>query len=145
MENYEKKYSNKHVYDCIIIGSGLSGLQTAQSLINDHDLAIEDVLILESQDYIGGRVRQMNDFIKGCKIDVGAEFLHGSNTLLTQFAEKNNEALRDLYCWAHGMLCYISIYLLIYQFIYLSIYIYIYIYPFILLLYLYLCIYVSGR
>jgi hypothetical protein len=32
---------------------------------------------LEAQDYVGGRVKQITEFIKGAKIEVGAEFLHG--------------------------------------------------------------------
>lgn len=74
---YQAKYSNKPVYDVIIVGGGLSGLQTAWSLINKHQVDPKKILILEAQDYIGGRVKQITEFVKGAKIEVGAEFLHG--------------------------------------------------------------------
>ena len=52
-------------YDCIIVGAGLSGLQTAHDLIHKHHVDAQKVLVLEAQDYVGGRVRQMSSFIKG--------------------------------------------------------------------------------
>jgi cytochrome b involved in lipid metabolism len=70
-------YSNKPVYDCIIIGSGMSGLQCGWTLVNDHNVSKDKVLVLEAQDYVGGRVKQMKEFIRGTKVEVGAEFLHG--------------------------------------------------------------------
>jgi len=102
MEREPLKYPTNVIYDCIIVGSGVSGLQTAKSLIKDHHVPAENILVLEAQDYIGGRVRQMDSFVRGVKIDVGAEFLHGNNTLLTKFAEENNEPVHEIYCWAHG-------------------------------------------
>lgn len=71
------KFSNKPVYDCIIIGAGLSGLQTGYTLVNQHKVNQHNILVLEAQDYVGGRVKQIHEFIKGSKIEVGAEFLHG--------------------------------------------------------------------
>lgn len=95
-------YSNRVVYDCIVIGSGISGLQCAHSLTTEHSFPPENVLVLEANDYVGGRVRQMGDFIKGVQVDVGAEFLHGQSTLLTKFAKENNQPISEIYCWAHG-------------------------------------------
>lgn len=95
-------YSNRVIYDCIVIGSGVSGLQCAHSLITDHGVPTENVLVLEANDYVGGRVRQMSDFIKGVHVDVGAEFLHGQSTLLTKFAEEQNQPIEEIFCWAHG-------------------------------------------
>jgi cytochrome b involved in lipid metabolism len=74
---YVAKYSNKPIYDVIIVGGGLSGLQTGWSLVNQHKVDPKKILILEAQDYIGGRVKQIDEFVKGAKIEVGAEFLHG--------------------------------------------------------------------
>lgn len=102
LEKPPLKYPTNKVYDCIVIGSGLSGLQCAQKLTSEHKISPENVLVLEALDYVGGRVHQVTDFIKGVNIDVGAEFLHGSNTLLTKFAEENNEPVSELFCWAHG-------------------------------------------
>ena len=95
-------FPTNKIYDCIVIGAGVSGLQCAQTLTSDHGVNTTDVLVLEAQDYIGGRVRQMTEFIKGVNIDIGAEFLHGDHTELTKFAKKYNESYSPIYCWAHG-------------------------------------------
>jgi monoamine oxidase len=39
-------------YDVIIIGSGISGLAAASELVNN---GVSNILILEAQDYVGGR------------------------------------------------------------------------------------------
>jgi monoamine oxidase len=96
------KYPTNRIYDCIVVGAGISGLQCATNLTRKHNVPTENILVLEAQDYVGGRVRQMSDFVKGVHIDVGAEFLHGSNTYLTRFAEENKEPITEIYCWAHG-------------------------------------------
>ena len=96
------QYSHQKIYDCIIIGAGISGLKTAHTLIHSHQLPKENVLLLDAQDYIGGRVKQITEFIPGTKIDVGAEFLHGDKTELTKFAEETKQPLRKIFCWAHG-------------------------------------------
>ena len=95
-------FTSDKIYNCIVIGSGVSGLQCAKTLTKDNGISTNDVLVLEAQDYIGGRVRQMTDFIRGVKIDIGAEFLHGGNTELTKFAEAQKEPLENIFCWAHG-------------------------------------------
>jgi hypothetical protein len=100
----DRIYTEKKIYDCIIIGSGLAGLQCANTLLQNCDkvIAKEDVLILEASDYVGGRVKQVDSFVSGIPIDVGAEFLHGTNTLLAQTAIENDDPLKELFCWAHG-------------------------------------------
>ena len=77
-------------------------MQCARALIDDHGLDSKDILILEAQDYIGGRIKQNTDFVKNVKIDLGAEIIHGNNTVLTKLAEKANETITANYCWAHG-------------------------------------------
>ena len=77
-------------------------MQCARALIDDHGLDSKDILILEAQDYIGGRIKQNTDFVKNVKIDHGAEIIHGNNTVLTKLAEKANETITANYCWAHG-------------------------------------------
>ena len=52
-------YSDDSVYDVVIVGAGLSGLQCAKSLTAEYGLQKEKILILEAQEYIGGRVRQV--------------------------------------------------------------------------------------
>jgi hypothetical protein len=43
--------------------------------VDEHGLDSKDILILEAQDYIGGRVKQNTEFIKNFKIDLGNFFL----------------------------------------------------------------------
>ena len=78
VDNTTKKAGNTDmVYDVIIVGAGLSGLKCGHSLINQYGIDKEKILVLEAQDYVGGRVKQNTDFIKGIKIELGAEMLHG--------------------------------------------------------------------
>lgn len=44
----------------------------------------------------------MSEFIKGVHVDVGAEFLHGTDTELTRLAAAAGEPTTEIYCWAHG-------------------------------------------
>ena len=48
------------------------------------------------------RIVQDKNFIKGVKVELGAEILHGSDTLLTKYAKQYNWPLQEIYCWAHG-------------------------------------------
>jgi len=89
-------------FDVIIVGAGLSGLKAAHTLRNKYGIHPSRILILEAQDYVGGRIKQSVDFIPGCKIDLGAEFIHGDNSMLNEFAEETQEPLQNLFCWAHG-------------------------------------------
>lgn len=102
IEKLPLQYSTKKIYDCIVVGAGVSGLRCAHSLTTDHRIKREDVLLLEAQDYVGGRVREISEFIKGINIEVGAEFLHGTDTHLTRLAESFEEPKSPIYCWAHG-------------------------------------------
>lgn len=65
-------------------------------------LAAEKILLLEAQDYVGGRVRQSTDFVKNVKVELGAEILHGKNTALTHFAERVGQPIDQIFTWAHG-------------------------------------------
>lgn len=94
--------SQDKVYDCIVIGAGLSGMQTAKSLVVDHNVSAKNILLLEAQDYIGGRVRQSTNFISNVKVELGAEILHGKNTELTDFAAQQKEPIDEMFIWAHG-------------------------------------------
>lgn len=57
------------VYDCIIIGGGISGLSCAKTLIKDFHIPSENVLICEAHSYVGGRIMQTSEFIKGLLVD----------------------------------------------------------------------------
>jgi cytochrome b involved in lipid metabolism len=53
------QHSTKHIYDCIVVGAGVSGLRCAHALSTQHGVRKQDILLLEAQDYVGGRVRQV--------------------------------------------------------------------------------------
>lgn len=74
----------KH-YQVIIIGAGIAGLSCAKYLIENN---IENILILEAQNQIGGRCRTIPLFDQ--QIELGCEVLHGevSNNPLFQLAEE---------------------------------------------------------
>ncbi|KAL7135350.1 hypothetical protein ABFS83_11G088700 [Erythranthe nasuta] len=55
----------------IVIGGGISGIAAARMLQN----ASFKVIVLESQDRIGGRIH--TDYSFGCPVDMGASWLHG--------------------------------------------------------------------
>ena len=91
-------------YDCIVIGAGVAGLACAKKILEKEGEVdrTAKILVLEAQSYIGGRVKQSDDFITGAKVELGAEILHGAETLLTEFAKEKNELITEEYCWAHG-------------------------------------------
>jgi monoamine oxidase len=71
----------------IVIGAGISGLVAAQRLASQG----VDVLILEAQNRIGGRVKTNREF--SVPLELGANWLHGGagNPLKKQFADLNIE------------------------------------------------------
>ncbi len=69
-----------HSYDVIVIGAGAAGLTAAQEL-STKGIA---VLVLEAQDYIGGRIKTYHEW--GRPVELGAEFIHGSNTVTAKLA-----------------------------------------------------------
>lgn len=60
------------IWDCIIVGAGVAGLQCARAL-SDASPGVK-LLVLEAGDRLGGRVRQCERFIPGTK--VSAHNLH---------------------------------------------------------------------
>lgn len=94
----DSSISSHIVYDSIVVGSGVSGLRVA------HDLTKlgKNVLVLEAQDYVGGRILQNTDFIKNKLVEFGAEICHGSETAVYDFFKEQNEPAHRIFCWAHG-------------------------------------------
>jgi monoamine oxidase len=75
----------KHV---VIVGAGMAGLTCARELILKNS-TIEDaptlrVTIVEASNVAGGRIRADTAFVPGHVFDLGAEFVHGKGTLLTE-------------------------------------------------------------
>lgn len=67
-------YSSK----VVIVGAGASGVQAAIKLIEN---GIENVLILEANDRIGGRVNSIPFGLSGGLIDLGAQWVSGENDI----------------------------------------------------------------
>ena len=63
------KKSSKH--KVLILGAGSAGITAAKTL---YDKGIKDFLVLEAQDYIGGRMKQVP--FAGMKIEEGANWIH---------------------------------------------------------------------
>ena len=79
--------------DVAIIGAGAAGLSAARALLvadPDHQ-KIQSVILVEANSYVGGRIHSNDDFVPGNRIDLGAEFIHGWETMLTDVIESNKE------------------------------------------------------
>ena len=55
----------------LILGGGAAGITAAKTL---HDEGITDFLVLEGQDYIGGRMKVVP--FAGIKVELGANWIH---------------------------------------------------------------------
>ena len=55
----------------LILGAGASGITAAKTL---YDQGIKDFLVLEGQNYIGGRIKQTS--FAGMKVELGANWIH---------------------------------------------------------------------
>ena len=55
----------------LILGAGAAGITAAKTL---HDKGITDFVVLEGQDYIGGRMKQAS--FAGMKVELGANWIH---------------------------------------------------------------------
>ncbi|KAH9520131.1 hypothetical protein Btru_060074 [Bulinus truncatus] len=58
----------------VIVGAGVAGVTAAAWLLKH---GVKDVVILEAQDYIGGRVKA--EVVDGKNLDLGAQFVHGKD------------------------------------------------------------------
>lgn len=83
----------------IIIGSGVSGLLTANKLLEAGE---SDFLILESRDRIGGRVYTDNE------IDIGATWFQGHHVYLSQLLKELNILSFNQYSSGRSVLVYNS-------------------------------------
>jgi monoamine oxidase len=62
----------------IVVGAGVAGLAAARHLT----AAGRHVLILEARDRLGGRILTLRDALSPLPIELGAEFVHGTNPVL---------------------------------------------------------------
>ena len=68
-----------------VVGGGVAGLAAASSLSE----AGFEVVLLEAADYFGGRVKQVQPFKGFAPVDLGGEFIHGSDSIITRIAGEN--------------------------------------------------------
>ena len=60
--------------DILILGAGMAGISAAKRLT---ERGLEDIVMVEGADRIGGRVREVN--FGGVNVEVGANWVHFSN------------------------------------------------------------------
>lgn len=82
--------------DVVIVGAGLAGLMCAKTL---RDLAPDiRVLVVEARSTIGGRVSTNETFSAHQPVEMGAELIHGTTTVLNSLV---NDTV-PVFTWAHG-------------------------------------------
>lgn len=68
------KDAGKKKYRVVIIGAGAAGLSAANSLVKN---GIQDFIILEARNRIGGRILSIDMGPNASKIELGANWIHG--------------------------------------------------------------------
>lgn len=68
------KDGGKKKYRVVIIGAGAAGLSAANSLIKN---GIQDFLILEARNRVGGRILSIDMGAGSSKVELGANWIHG--------------------------------------------------------------------
>jgi monoamine oxidase len=87
----ENATDESRIHHVIIIGAGISGLMASNDLLFGTPISKSlrfRVTILESNDYIGGRIRGLRTIIPGHVVELGAEFVHGKKSVLTDYLDK---------------------------------------------------------
>jgi monoamine oxidase len=84
--------------DIIIIGAGLAGLSCAHILQRDSPHL--RILIVEARSVIGGRV--FPTYFAGHPVELGAELVHGTNTVLNRLLDEIKCPTEPVFTWAHG-------------------------------------------
>lgn len=69
-------------YDVVIVGAGAAGLAAGKALLG---YGVTSLCVVEATDYIGGRIKTSLQWDR--PIELGAEFIHGSQTITAQIAE----------------------------------------------------------
>ncbi|CAF0753078.1 unnamed protein product [Didymodactylos carnosus] len=78
--------TNFHKYQVVIIGAGVAGLTCAKHLI---DNGIDDFIILEADEQIGGRIKTL--ILEDHVFDLGAQWIYGkTSNPIYDLAEDNN-------------------------------------------------------
>ncbi|KAK0084928.1 hypothetical protein PV325_006130 [Microctonus aethiopoides] len=88
--NIKEKNCEVDKTSLVIIGAGIAGLAAAKALEDEN---FDDYIILEAQNYIGGRIRSIpwnNNWI-----EEGAQFLHGDKSEFAKWC-RQNKLLSDI-------------------------------------------------
>ncbi len=88
-------------YDVIVLGAGIAGLAAARTLAE----AGKQVLLLEAQNRVGGRMRTLHVPELAQPIELGAEFIHGRPAELLALLE---EAGLEIVETEGRQLCYVN-------------------------------------
>ncbi|XP_040579531.1 spermine oxidase [Lepeophtheirus salmonis] len=62
-------------HSVVIIGAGAAGLFAARTLIKSGNFSPGEIVILEAQDYVGGRIKTINK--NSIPLELGAQWIHG--------------------------------------------------------------------
>ncbi|XP_049952496.1 uncharacterized protein LOC126468312 isoform X1 [Schistocerca serialis cubense] len=77
--------NESHFHKVAIVGAGISGLAAAKSLIEG---GIQDIVILEAQEYAGGRICSVP--VGDSYLEAGAQWIHGENNPIYELAKSFN-------------------------------------------------------
>mmetsp|Transcript_45154 Transcript_45154/g.116809 ORF Transcript_45154/g.116809 Transcript_45154/m.116809 type:complete len:318 (-) Transcript_45154:92-1045(-) len=83
--------------DVVVVGAGAAGIYTSY-LLRRAELK---VIVLEARSDIGGRTKTISDFVPW-KFEIGAEFIHGANSIPKFEADRLLLNQRRLFPWATG-------------------------------------------
>lgn len=74
-------------FDVVVLGAGCSGLYAARTLKALNNKL--KVLVIEANDYVGGRVKTDEAFAAPLRLPLGAEFIHEYASLLFSIVRYN--------------------------------------------------------
>lgn len=115
MEEYELHRANRRSQEpktVVVIGAGISGLCTALSIAKSASFPM-NIHLLEANKYVGGRIRTVitdherqyissdvcTEFqkFKPWPVPLGGEFVHGTNSYLSELIEKNEWSIEETF------------------------------------------------
>lgn len=103
---------SSHSTKVLVIGAGVSGLKAAHTLLKDQQLAASDVMVVEAQNRVGGRIMTDTKRSKlGLRYDFGAAWFHDAltNTVLYDCIDDGSfDVLKDGYFDDKEMTLYAS-------------------------------------